>query len=124
MCKSPIALLDNDDKLLPPKRRLSPGHGASNNDIPKKRHRVAQLQLFHADLEAGIIALKDAIMWESFEVKGKFPPVLKPKQWQLALQAILLDKYNKNFFTQMRLLGLTPPPAKIFPCSSTGLSTS
>ena len=34
-------------------------------------------------------------------MKGKFPPVLKPKLQQLALQAILLDKYNKNFFVQM-----------------------
>ena len=53
------------------------------------------------DLEAGIIALKDAIMRESFEVKGKFLPVLKPKLQQLAQLAILLDEYNKNFFAQM-----------------------
>ena len=45
--KSPIALLDNDDKPPPLKRRLSPGHGAPDNDKPKKWHRVAQLQLFH-----------------------------------------------------------------------------
>ena len=65
--------------------------GAPDNDIPKKQRRVTQLQPFHADLEAGIIALKNAIMRESFKVKGKFPPALKPKLQQLALQAILLD---------------------------------
>ena len=47
-CKSPIVLLDDDNKLLLPKRRLSPGHGAPDNDKPKKRHRVTQLQPFHA----------------------------------------------------------------------------
>ena len=98
--KSPITLLDNDDKPPPPKRRLGPGHGVPDNDMPKKRRRVVQLQPFHADLEAGIIVLKDAIARESFEVKGKFPPALKPKLQQLALQAILLDEYN-NFFAQM-----------------------
>ena len=106
--KSPIALLDDDDKPPLPKCRLGPGHGMPDNDMPKKWRRVAQLQLFHADLEAGIIVLKDTIARESFEVKGKFPLALKPKLQQLALQVILLDEYNKNFFAQMPWL---------FPCS-------
>ena len=46
--KSPIVLLDDDDKPPPPKHRLSPGHGAPDNNKPKKQHRVAQLQPFHA----------------------------------------------------------------------------
>ena len=47
-CKSPIALLDDDDKPPLLKHRLSPGHGTPDNDKPKKRRRVAQLQPFHA----------------------------------------------------------------------------
>ena len=47
MCKSPIALLDDDDKLPLPKHRLSPGHGMPDNNKPKKWHRVMQLQPFH-----------------------------------------------------------------------------
>ena len=39
-------------------------------------------------------------------MKGKFLPALKPKLQQLVLQAILLDKYNKNFFAQMPQLFL------------------
>ena len=46
--KSPIVLLNDVDKPLPPKCRLSPGHGAPDNDKPKKQHRVMQLQPFHA----------------------------------------------------------------------------
>ena len=81
-------------------------HPTTTCQTSKKRCRVAQLQLFHVDLEAGIITLKDMIMWESFKVKGKFLPALKPKLQQLALQVILLDKYNKNFFAQMPQLFL------------------
>ena len=73
------SLLDNDDKPPLLKCRLGPGHGAPDNDMPKKQCRVTQLQPFHADLEAGIIALKSTIARELFEVKGKFPPALKPK---------------------------------------------
>ena len=101
---SPIALLDDDDHKPPPpsKRKLSPEHSAANEsgDIPKKRRKM-QLQPFHPDLEASIEALKVAIAAESFEIKGKFPPALKPKLQQLALQAIVLDEYNDNFFARM-----------------------
>ena len=101
--ESPIALLDDDDNKPPPKRKLSPGHSAAHDigDAPKKRRKLQQLQPFHPDLEASIEALKVAIAAESFEVKGKFPPSLKPKLQQLALQAIVLDEYNDNFFARM-----------------------
>ena len=79
-------------------------HPTTTCQTSKKWCRVAQLQPFHVDLEVGIIALNDAIVRESFEVKGKFPPALKPKLQQLALQVILIDKYNKNFFAQMSQL--------------------
>ncbi|KAF8591663.1 hypothetical protein K439DRAFT_779371 [Ramaria rubella] len=104
--ESPIALLDDDDKP-PLKRKLSPGHSAATSaanesaDGPKKRRKVQQLQPFHPDLEASIETMKLAIAAESFEVKGKFPPALKPKLQQLALQAIVLDEYNENFFARM-----------------------
>ena len=79
--KSPITLLDDDNDNKPPlpKHRLNPGNGMPDNNMPKKQHRVMQLQPFHMDQEAGIVVLKDAIMRESFEVKGKFQPALKPK---------------------------------------------
>lgn len=101
--ESPIALLDDDDHKPPPKRKLSPGHSAANEsgDMPKKKRKVQQLQPFHPNLEASIEALKVAIAAESFEIKGKFPPALKPKLQQLALQAIVLDEYNDNFFARM-----------------------
>lgn len=102
--ESPIALLDDDDNRPPTsKRKLSPGQSAANDsgDAPKKRRKVQQLQPFHPDLEASIERLKFAIAAESFEIKGKFPPSLKPKLQQLALQAISLDEYNDNFFARM-----------------------
>ncbi|KAF8513517.1 hypothetical protein JB92DRAFT_2923045 [Gautieria morchelliformis] len=101
--ESPIALLDDEDHKPPPKRKLSSGHSAANesSDMPKKKRRVQQLQPFHPDLEESIETLKVAIAAESFEVKGKFPPSLKPKLQQLALQAIVLDEYNENFFARM-----------------------
>ena len=38
---------------------------------------------------------------ENWDVKGKFPPALKPVLVKIALKAILLGEYNENFFNLM-----------------------
>ena len=47
--------------------------------------------------------------------------VLVPPLQQLGLS---IESLQARVIDLRRLLGPTPPPAKIFPCSSTGLSTS
>ena len=39
-CKSPIVLLDDDNKPPPLKHRLSPGHGTPDNDMPNFKEAV------------------------------------------------------------------------------------
>ncbi|KAF8522754.1 hypothetical protein BU17DRAFT_44466 [Hysterangium stoloniferum] len=98
---SPIALLDDEDKPSTLKRKEhSTPPSTAGGDGSKKRRKV-QLKAFSDELEASIEALKVAIAQESFEVKGKFPPPLKPKLQQLALQAIVQGEYNDNFFARM-----------------------
>ena len=41
---------------------------------------------------------------ENWDVKGKFPPALKPVLVKIALKAILLGEYNENFFNLMPTL--------------------
>ena len=41
---------------------------------------------------------------ENWDVKGKFPPSLKPVLVKVALKAILLGEYNDNFFNLMPTL--------------------
>lgn len=41
---------------------------------------------------------------ENWDVKGKFPPALKPVLVRIALKAILLGEYNDNFFNLMPTL--------------------
>lgn len=38
---------------------------------------------------------------EDWDVKGKFPPGLKPLLTQVALKAIILGEYDDNFFNLM-----------------------
>ena len=38
---------------------------------------------------------------ENWEVKGKFPPSIKPVLAEVALKAIKLNEYNDNFFNLM-----------------------
>ncbi|KAI0341151.1 hypothetical protein BDW22DRAFT_1332926 [Trametopsis cervina] len=58
-------------------------------------------QPFHPELEAAIQELRDAITKEPWDVKGKFPPSLKPILAQVALKAIILGEYDDNFFNLM-----------------------
>ena len=54
-----------------------------------------------ADLEQAIEVLKEAIAKENWEVKGKFPPGLKPILAQVALKAVILGEYDDNFSNLM-----------------------
>ncbi|PIL28439.1 hypothetical protein GSI_08473 [Ganoderma sinense ZZ0214-1] len=45
--------------------------------------------------------LKQAIAKENWEVKGKFPPGIKPLLAQGALKAVILGEYDENFFNLM-----------------------
>lgn len=52
---------------------------------------------------------------ENWDVKGKFPPGLKPLLSQVALKAITLNEYDDNFFNLM---------PKIFPYNRFTMSVS
>ena len=56
---------------------------------------------FSAELEQAIDVLKEAIAKENWEVKGKFPPGIKPLLAQVALKAVILGEYDENFFNLM-----------------------
>ena len=58
-------------------------------------------QPFHPELEQAIEVLKEAIAKENWDVKGKFPPGLKPILGQVALKAVILGEYDDNFFNLM-----------------------
>ncbi len=58
-------------------------------------------QPFHPELEQAMEVLKEAIAKEKWDVKGKFPPGLKPILGQVALKAVILGEYDDNFFNMM-----------------------
>ncbi|KZT68560.1 hypothetical protein DAEQUDRAFT_727669 [Daedalea quercina L-15889] len=70
----------------------------------KKRRKTREIQPFHPELEEMLGELKAAIAKENWEVKGKFPPTLKPVLAKIALKAILLGEYDDNFFNVMPTL--------------------
>lgn len=76
----------------------------STSAPPSRSHKHAANHRFSDELEASFDALKVAIAEENWEVKGKFPPSIKPKLQQLALQAIVLGEYNEHFFARMPTL--------------------
>ncbi|GBE86852.1 hypothetical protein BKA93DRAFT_886629 [Sparassis latifolia] len=67
----------------------------------KKKRKTVEIQPFHPELEKALDQLREAIAKETWEVKGKFPPSLKPLLAQVALQAIILGEYDDNFFNLM-----------------------
>ncbi|PIL25730.1 hypothetical protein GSI_11480 [Ganoderma sinense ZZ0214-1] len=99
---APIALSDNEDggRL---KRKLSEGQVASSisEGGAKKRRKTVEIHPFSAELEQAIDVLKEAIAKENWEVKGKFPPGIKPLLAQVALKAVILGEYDENFFNLM-----------------------
>ncbi|EPQ56020.1 hypothetical protein GLOTRDRAFT_76241 [Gloeophyllum trabeum ATCC 11539] len=93
---TPIPVLsDNEDDRAGLKRKtslhLTDGKG-------KKKRKTADIRPFHPELERMIEDLKVAILKESWDVKGKFPPAIKPILAQVAIKAIQLDEYDDNFF--------------------------
>jgi len=83
-----------------------------------KKKKVVDETAFHPDLQKAITEMKGLVSKgtfrlptceknqlpfaiESWELKGKFPPVLKPPLAQLALLAIRLDEYDDDFFSLM-----------------------
>ncbi|TBU23313.1 hypothetical protein BD311DRAFT_800081 [Dichomitus squalens] len=99
----PIALSDGEDsgKL---KRKLSEGgqtFASLSEGGAKKRRKTVEIHPFHPELEQAIEVLKEAIAKENWEVKGKFPPGLKPILAQVALKAVILGEYDENFFNLM-----------------------
>ncbi|KZT19861.1 hypothetical protein NEOLEDRAFT_1141487 [Neolentinus lepideus HHB14362 ss-1] len=93
---TPIPVMsDNEDAVSGLKRK--PSLGAVDGKGKKKR-KTADIRPFHPELEQLIDELKLAISKESWEVKGKFPPTIKPLLAQVAVKAIQLDEYDDNFF--------------------------
>ncbi|CCM04089.1 uncharacterized protein FIBRA_06248 [Fibroporia radiculosa] len=90
------------------KRKLAERHSpapspASNSQesVSKKRRKTVEIQPFNPELEIMLDALRAAIGKENWEVKGKFPPSLKPLLAQVALKAVMLGEYDDNFFNMM-----------------------
>ncbi|KZT00606.1 uncharacterized protein LAESUDRAFT_732100 [Laetiporus sulphureus 93-53] len=107
--EEPIALLsDTEEERSGSKRKLvaeissftntlsTPSEGSS-----KKRRKTVEIQPFHPELEEMFVAMKAAIAKENWEVKGKFPPSLKPMLAQISLKAVILGEYDDNFFNIM-----------------------
>ncbi|KAH9939234.1 uncharacterized protein BXZ73DRAFT_43928 [Epithele typhae] len=101
---APIALLSDAEDGSKIKRKHS---ADSSNTVSiseggaKKRRKTVEIQPFHPELEKAIEVLKEAIAKESWDVKGKFPPGLKPLLGQVALKAVVLGQYDENFFNLM-----------------------
>ncbi|KZT00603.1 uncharacterized protein LAESUDRAFT_764440, partial [Laetiporus sulphureus 93-53] len=107
--EEPIALLsDTEEERSGSKRKLvteissftntlsTPSEGSS-----KKRWKTVEIQPFHPELEEMFVAMKAAIAKENWEVKGKFPPSLKPMLAQISLKVVILGEYDDNFFNIM-----------------------
>ncbi|OJA12665.1 hypothetical protein AZE42_08819 [Rhizopogon vesiculosus] len=69
-----------------------------------KKKKVVDFRDFHPDLQAAIEDLKVAIATESWDVKGKFPPSIKPVLADVALKAVNLGEYDEDFFNLMPVL--------------------
>ncbi|KAI0743003.1 hypothetical protein C8Q80DRAFT_1192020 [Daedaleopsis nitida] len=99
---APIALSDGEDngKL---KRKMSDGQSmmSISEGGAKKRRKTVEIHPFHPELEQAIEVLKVAIAKESWDVKGKFPPGIKPLLAQVALKAVIVGEYDDNFFNLM-----------------------
>lgn len=47
------------------------------------------------------MSLTHRVSAENWDIKGKFPPSLKPLLGQVALKAVILGEYDENFFNLM-----------------------
>ncbi|KIY53562.1 hypothetical protein FISHEDRAFT_33043 [Fistulina hepatica ATCC 64428] len=66
-----------------------------------KRRKIVDEASFSPELQKAFERLKVAIRQESWEVKGKFPPNIKPLLAEVALLAVRLDEYDEHFFSLM-----------------------
>ncbi|KAH9942100.1 hypothetical protein B0H21DRAFT_824167 [Amylocystis lapponica] len=108
---SPIALYSDEDERSGHgvKRKLVDIHSvasivndsASVEGSSKKRRKNVEIQPFHPELEDALGTLRVASKKENWDIKGKFPPGLKPLLGQVALKAIILGEYDDNFFNLM-----------------------
>ncbi|KAG1733547.1 hypothetical protein EDB19DRAFT_1880057 [Suillus lakei] len=69
-----------------------------------KKRKVVDIRDFHPELQLAIEDLKAAISKESWDVKGKFPPLVKPILADVALKAVNLGEYDEDFFNLMPVL--------------------
>ncbi|KAG2064926.1 hypothetical protein BDR04DRAFT_1109359 [Suillus decipiens] len=69
-----------------------------------KKRKVVDIRDFHSELQLAIEDLKSAISKESWDVKGKFPPSIKPILADVALKAVNLGEYDEDFFNLMPVL--------------------
>ncbi|KAG2127692.1 hypothetical protein DEU56DRAFT_820086 [Suillus clintonianus] len=69
-----------------------------------KKRKVVDIRDFHPELQLAIEDLKAAISKESWDVKGKFPPSVKPILADVALKAVNLGEYDDDFFNLMPVL--------------------
>ncbi|KAK7450105.1 hypothetical protein VKT23_012987 [Stygiomarasmius scandens] len=69
-----------------------------------KKKKVVDVSSFHPALHPLFEKLKAAITAENWDVKGRFPPSLKPILADVALTAIKLDEYDDHFFSLMPTL--------------------
>ncbi|PCH39692.1 hypothetical protein WOLCODRAFT_129469 [Wolfiporia cocos MD-104 SS10] len=106
---SPIALLsDGEDDRGTKRKHVVDSNGAGpsgpngvQEGSSKKRRKTVEIQPFHPELEVMLEQLRNAIPKENWDVKGKFPPALKPLLAQVALKAVMLGEYDDNFFNLM-----------------------
>ncbi|KAL0956297.1 hypothetical protein HGRIS_002454 [Hohenbuehelia grisea] len=85
----------------PAERKMNYISVVENNN---KKKKIPDITCFHPDLQASVQALKEVIAKESWEVKGKFPPSIKPFLATIAMQAIRLGEYDEHFFNLMPAL--------------------
>ncbi|KAG2137883.1 uncharacterized protein EDB93DRAFT_1166549 [Suillus bovinus] len=69
-----------------------------------KKRKVVDIRDFHPELQLAFEDLKSAISKESWDVKGKFPPSIKPILADVALKAVNLGEYDEDFFNLMPVL--------------------
>ncbi|KZV72651.1 hypothetical protein PENSPDRAFT_733425 [Peniophora sp. CONT] len=92
---APIAIVSDDEGTNGGKRK-----NMSGGDGSRKRRKV-DMDAFHPELKDALAELRAAKDKENWNLKGKFPPGIKPLLTQVALKAIMLNQYDDNFFNYM-----------------------
>ncbi|SCV71266.1 BQ2448_2854 [Microbotryum intermedium] len=79
------------------------GQGAGGPPVrpPKKKASLRERGTFSPEMQKEIDQLKAEVAKESFEIKNKFPPRLRPILVDVAMRALELDEYDDDFFAIM-----------------------